>query len=230
MNILKGKGVLTPIQRNLLVEFSKVRDASFFYLTGGTALAEFYLGHRRSYDLDFFTCEKDLITPFARVIEENLQHQGYTLNVIRRFESFVEFEVNKGGEDARLHFAYDSPFRFEEPHLSEFGVKINDYQDIVVDKILTFFGRWEHRDAIDLFFILRTEPIENLIKMAKQKDPGFDLYWFGIALKEVDAFPDEIGKWSVDMLIEVNARELKSKLLSLAREIMDKIKGARNDR
>lgn len=224
MNTLKGKGTLIPIQRKLLVEFGKIQETSFFYLTGGTALTEFYLGHRRSYDLDFFTGERDLIVPFSRVIEENLHREQYAFSVIRRFESFVEFEVNKEGESVRLHFAYDSPFRFEEPHLSEFGVKINDYQDLIVDKLLAFFGRWEHRDAIDLFFILRTERIETLFKMAKQKDPGFDPYWFSVALKVVDECPDEIGQWPVDMLVEVSVRELKSKFLSLAREIMDKIK------
>ena len=224
MNIIKGKGTLTPIQKNLLVEFAKIREAPFFYLTGGTALAEFYLGHRRSYDLDFFTGEKDLITPFTRVIEEKLLRAQFTASVIRRFESFAEFEIHKEGEKTRLHFAYDSPFRFGEPHFSEFGVKVNDYRDLVVDKLLTFFGRWKHRDAIDMFFILKTEPIETLMEMARQKDPGFDLYWFSIALKEVDAFPDEISQWPVDMVVEVDARELKGKFLSLAREIMDKIK------
>ena len=224
MNTLKGKGTLTPIQKNLLLEFEKIREASFFYLTGGTALAEFHLGHRRSYDLDFFTRERDLIIPFARVIEEKLGQAQYTFNVIRRFESFVEFEVNKEGESMRLHFAQDSPFRFGEPQLSEFAVRVNDYLDLVVDKLVTFFGRWKHRDAIDLFFILKVEAIETMMEMAKQKDPGFDLYWFSMALKEVDAFPDDIAQWPVDMLVEVDARKLKGKFLSLAREIMDKIK------
>lgn len=227
MDIVKGKGILTPIERNLLVEVGKIREASYFYLAGGTALAEFYLGHRRSYDLDLFTGERDLIIPFARVIEEELRREQYTLNVIRRFESFVEFEVHRGGESVRLHFAYDSPFRFGEPQLSELGVKINDYQDLVVDKLLTYFGRWKHRDAIDLYFILKIEPIETLMEMAIQKDPGFDLYWFAVALKEVDDFPDDIGQWPIDMLVEVDVKELKGKFLSLAREIMDKIKGVR---
>ncbi len=227
--MLKGRGILTPIQRNLLVEFGKIREASFFCLTGGTALTEFYLGHRRSYDLDFFTSERDLIIPFTKVVEENLLREQYTLSVIRRFETFVELEANKEGESVGIHFAYDSPFRLEEPQLSELGVKINSYRDLIVDKLLTFFGRWKHRDAIDLFFILRTEPIEALMEMAKQKDPGFDLYWFSVALKEVDKFPDDIAQWPVDMLVEVNAKDLKSKFLSLAREIMDEIKETKND-
>ena len=89
------------------------------------------------------------------------------------------------------------------------------------------FGLSSLAMQINLFFILRTEPIETLMEMAKQKDPGFDLYWFCAALKEVDEFPDAIAQWPVDMLIEVDVIELKNKFLDLAREIMDKIREAR---
>jgi hypothetical protein len=222
--MLKGKGTLTPIQENLLYEIGKIREASFFFLTGGTALAEFYLGHRRSYDLDFFTAEENLLIPFVRRVEEGLPKAQYKVHVIRLLEAFAEVEVHKEGEAVRLHFACDSPFRFEEPQPSEFGVKINDYRDLIVDKLLTFFGRWKHRDAIDLFFILQNEPIEALMEKAKEKDPGFDLYWFCMALREIEAYPDEIAQWPVDMLVEVNVSELKNKFADLAWEIMDRIK------
>ena len=222
--MLKGRGTLTPLQILLITDFGKLQDATYFYLTGGTALAEFYLGHRRSYDLDFFTSEKDLILPFSRVFEKEMGQKQYSFKMVRRFESFCEFEVSKESESMRLHFAYDSPFRFEEPQISEFGVKINDYKDLAVDKFLTFFGRWKHRDAVDLFFILKTEPVETLMEMAKKKDPGFDLYWFSIALKEVDEFPDEIDQWPVELLVEVKGRELKEKFRTLSREVTEKIK------
>ena len=124
----------------------------------------------------------------------------------------------------RLHIACDSPYRFEEPLPSEFGIKINDYRDLIVDKLLTFFGRWKHRDAIDLFFILKSEPIEALMEKAREKDPGFDLYWFCMALREIEAYPDEIAQWPVDMLVEVSVRELKSKFGIPARELMGRIK------
>jgi len=222
--MLKGKGTLIPIQRNLLYEIGKIREASYFYLTGGTALAEFYLGHRRSYDLDFFTAEENLLIPFVRRVEESLPKAQYKIHVIRLLETFAEVEAHKEGETIRLHFACDSPFRFEEPQPSDFGVKINDYRDLIVDKLLTFFGRWKHRDAIDLFFILENEPIETLMEMAKEKDPGFDPYWFCMALKEIEPYPDEIARWPVDMLVEVNVFELKRKFADLAREIMGRIK------
>lgn len=51
--------VLTPLQRAFLAKFFARSTARAFYLTGGGALAEFYLNHRLSQDLDLFTQEKD---------------------------------------------------------------------------------------------------------------------------------------------------------------------------
>lgn len=229
MNILRGKGVLLPIQRKVLTELGKIDEIAFFYLTGGTALSEFYFAHRRSYDLDFFTSEENLILPFTRTLERKVLKTQYTFTIIRRFESFVECKIGKEGESTILHFAYDSPFRFEEPQPSEYGIKVNDYTDLIVDKLLTFFGRWKHRDAIDLYFILKSEQIEPLMEKAKQKDPGFDPYWFCAALEEVKNFPDDINKWPVDMLVEVDVKDLKNKFLNLAYQIMDKIKGGKKN-
>jgi len=50
-----AKTILTPIQQSLLSALSKESTVvDNFYLSGGTALAEFYLYHRYSEDLDFF--------------------------------------------------------------------------------------------------------------------------------------------------------------------------------
>ncbi len=50
--MLQSKGILTPIQRRCLEVFAQLPDQEQFYLTGGTALAEFFLGHRLSFDID----------------------------------------------------------------------------------------------------------------------------------------------------------------------------------
>jgi predicted nucleotidyltransferase component of viral defense system len=71
--LLKSKGIITDLQREILIIFSEIPDSKMFYLTGGTALAEFYLGHRRSFDLDIFTTEKGLIIPFSYVFEQEVK-------------------------------------------------------------------------------------------------------------------------------------------------------------
>ena len=124
----------------------------------------------------------------------------------------------------QIHLAYDSPFRWGNPLKSEYGVNVNDYQDLIVDKVLAFFGRWTQRDAVDLFEIMRKEEIGLLLDMAKEKDPGFDLYWFAAALVEVGRYPDDIAKWPVDLVLEIDAKILKQTFLELSREIMERIK------
>ena len=221
--LLKSKGIITDLQREILTIFSEIHDSKMFYLTVGTALAEFYLGHRKSFDLDIFTTEKGLIIPLSYAFEQELK-KNFLVKVVRRYETFVEFEVSAKGDSTKVQLAYDSPFRFENPVDSDIGVKVNDYTDLIVDKTLAFFGRAEPRDTIDLFFILKTEDFWKLIELAKQKDPGFDLYWLAIALHKIKNFPDDLRDWPVDTIKKVDIKELKGLLLNLSREIMDKIK------
>lgn len=225
MNTLKGKEIITPLQIRLLHDMASLQDTQHFYLTGGTALAEFYLGHRRSYDLDLFTAETGLVIHFSRTLEKSLGSQSdYLIRPMRRFESFVELEAEGYGEKVQIHLAYDSPFRWGKPLQSEYGVNVNDYQDLIVDKVLAFFGRWTQRDAVDLFEIIKKEKIGPLLDKAKEKDPGFDLYWFAAALVEVERYPDNIEKWPVDVVVEIDAKMLKETFLQLSREIMGRIK------
>jgi hypothetical protein len=63
--LLRGKGLLTSVQREFLAAFASLPDHVHFYLAGGTALAEYYFGHRLSVDLDLFTAEESLILPVS---------------------------------------------------------------------------------------------------------------------------------------------------------------------
>jgi hypothetical protein len=121
--LLKSKGIITDLQREILIIFSQIRDSKMFYLTGGTALAEFYLGHRKSFDLDIFTTEKGLIIPFSYAFEQELK-KIFLVKTVRRYETFVEFEVSAKGDSTKVQLAYDSPFRFENPVDSDIGVKV----------------------------------------------------------------------------------------------------------
>lgn len=130
------------------------------------------------------------------------------------------------GEETRIQLAYDSPYRFGEPVESDLEAKVNDYKDLVVDKLLAFFGRAEPRDAVDLFFILESEDIWELARAAEEKDPGFDRYWLAVALGKARDFPDDIVKWPVEMIRELDAGQLKRQFLELAEEIMIRIRAS----
>jgi hypothetical protein len=139
---------------------------------------------------------------------------------VRRFASFVEFQVSQGKEILKVDLALDSPFRFAPVEMGEIGVMVNDFQDIQTDKTLAFFGRAEPRDAIDLYFLLQRTKLEELAELAHQKDSGFDLYWFAIALNRATKFPDEIERWPVKMLVQCDPVEIKLSFQKLAMQIM----------
>jgi hypothetical protein len=217
-------GILTPIQKKFLEVFSALPDKAQFYLTGGTALAEYYLGHRLSFDLDFFTGVSDLILPSSYQIEALCEKKGLNLQVIRRFSSFVQFTFEYDDKSLKIDLALDSPYRLAPIVESPDGILINNYTDLRVDKLLAYYGRAEPRDAVDLYFILQKEPITTLLEQASQKDPGFDLYWFAVALNRCSKFPDELERWPVKMLKPMEPPALKGKFLELAVEIMSDLK------
>jgi predicted nucleotidyltransferase component of viral defense system len=96
--LLKGKGILSNGQKQLLVDLSKIQSIDKFYLTGGTALSEFYLAHRKSYDLDLFTSHREIVQPISRIIEDTLK-KTYNVRVVKRFETNVIFEIDVNSEN-----------------------------------------------------------------------------------------------------------------------------------
>ncbi|MBN1429863.1 MAG: nucleotidyl transferase AbiEii/AbiGii toxin family protein [Anaerolineae bacterium] len=218
--MLKGKGILSSFQRAFLRLFAALPDQEQFYLTGGAALAEYHLAHRLSYDLDFFTSEPDLVVPFSYRVELAVQSAGMRVTTVRRFASFVEFQIGQDEQELKIDLALDSPFRLAPVELGDSGVMVNAFRDIQADKTLAFFGRAEPRDAVDLYFMLQETGFEELAELAHQKDAGFDLYWFAVALNRVTSFPDEIERWPIKMLVDCNPAELKQAFQSLAMRIM----------
>ncbi|AEH44105.1 Domain of unknown function DUF1814 [Thermodesulfatator indicus DSM 15286] len=223
--VLQGKGILSELQKKVLNLLGQLPDISRFYLTGGTALAEFYLGHRLSFDLDLFTTEEGLIVPFSRQIERTLTHHGLGVQVTRRFSTFVEMTIVGDGDSLRLDLALDTPVRFATSLPSPYGVPINVFEDLKAEKTLAYYGRAEPRDAVDLYFLLKENELQALMRLAAEKDAGFDAYWFAVALQRAQNFPDDLEKWPVKMLIPFDPKDLKTQFQQLALAILHEITG-----
>ena len=221
-NPIKGSGTLTPLQKEFMGILASLPDRDQFYLAGGVALGEYYLGHRLSFDLDYFTGVENLVLPTSYQIESACQKNNLPIKVIRRFSTFVQFQAERGNDSLKIDLALDSPYRFEPTVLSREGIYVNDYPDLRVDKLLAYFGRAEPRDAVDLYFIIQREPPDPLLELAVQKDPGFDNYWFALALNRCEKFPDELERWPVKMLQPFEPRVLKRTFLDWAIKLMDK--------
>lgn len=203
--------VISNIQRLVLGHFVGTLESDHFYLTGGTALAEFYLKHRRSDDLDFFTSEEELIIPFSHRLEEMLKTERMTVQRQRGLRSFVELLVKLRQESTVIHLAQDTSFRFEQP--KEFPrypkLKVDSLVDIASNKLLALFGRATLRDFIDVYVLIKKGLFtpEELVEKSKAKDPGFDLYWLAVAFERIKTFKDDSTE--ILLLIEpINFEEL----------------------
>lgn len=201
--------VINSVQEKILQSFGEVKDSEQFYLTGGTALAYFYLKHRQSNDLDFFTSTEEIMAPFSHQLEKHLASKGFECKRQRSFHSFVELIVSLRGEATLIHLALDSAFRFEQTkEFSEYlRLKIDSLADIAANKLLALFGRAALRDFIDVYFLIRKGHFskEQLMDAAVRKDPGFDLYWLGVAFERIHTF----GLDSPDMLLLLEPVKLK---------------------
>ncbi|MGQ9706983.1 MAG: nucleotidyl transferase AbiEii/AbiGii toxin family protein [bacterium] len=62
--------VLTTLKEEFLKIFSTTKLKNKFYLTGETAFSAFYLQHRISEDMDFFTEEEREISRALPIINE----------------------------------------------------------------------------------------------------------------------------------------------------------------
>lgn len=218
--------ILSPFQENLLKLFADLPESNYFYLTGGTALAAFYLGHRLSEDFDFFTAEERLVQNQGLRLTRSLEQKGYRVQVTRNFQSFFECVVAMGGESTRVQLAQDSPFRFTPPVPTIYGVLVDALEDIATNKLLALTGRFEPKDFFDIYFLVHGGffNLETLIERSAQKDPGFDLYYLAIAFEKAKEFPDDQKLLPVQPLSRLDLPALKAYFTEQAIEMLKKSK------
>jgi hypothetical protein len=189
--------ILTEPQKKiiaLIADTPAVRDN--FWLTGGTALAEFYLQHRYSEDMDFFTDKEENFNHYMRELQTRAQNEGIKLD--RRqagdMKTFFGAWAYVDGEKVKLDFAVDSPYRFKKPEFSKtYGIQFQDPVDLACGKVAALFGRAAPRDFVDVYFIHNElYNLDQLIPWAKDTDSGMDNYWLSVAFdKAKDVTPDD---------------------------------------
>lgn len=213
--------LLTPLQRNLLVRIGQSPLNSSFYLTGGTALAAFYLYHRYSIDLDFFTPDPTAVVRVPPLMQEMARQLGVEVKFTRTLDTFLEcFLQAPDGERVELDFAQDSPYRLEPTRLDDtLQVNLDNLTDIACNKLSALFDRAEPKDFVDVYFICQeVMPFAHLVELARQKHLGLDDYWLAVALQRV-----ENVEILPRMVKPLSLAELKAFFLSQATELMTRI-------
>ncbi len=165
------KKILTKNQIVVLEAIGKEKTLrKDFYLTGGTALAAFYLQHRYSEDLDFFS--ENEVDPLAINVFFKKNKQNLSITKIDFEQSYNRnlFFLYFKGETLKTEFTY-FPFKRIENGPKAYQVEIDSLLDIAVNKLFTIYQRSKARDYIDLYVISRVRnfTIADLIKKAKIK-------------------------------------------------------------
>lgn len=154
------------------VIFNKIKETEFlrenFYFTGGTALSLFYLEHRYSEDLDFFSEKKfddeDLVSYFTQWAKEC--NFTFKANIKEMVDIFI-LDFGKG-KTLKVDFGYYPHKRVEKGKIYE-GVMIDSLLDIGINKLLSINQRAQVKDFVDLYFLLRKFTIWDLIEGVRVK-------------------------------------------------------------
>lgn len=167
----KGAGLSLRQKQFLAVVLEEEYILKNFYLSGGTALSSWYLHHRESYDLDFFTdrpFDGDKITLWIRQHEQELDFQAVSVNDDFGFYAFF-FRYKDNGR-FKVDFAHYTSERLK-PGLQWRGLEIDSLYDIAVNKTQTLCVRPRERDYVDLYCILQQNhwKIDTLISDAEKK-------------------------------------------------------------
>ena len=157
------QSILTPAQKKVLELLGNHTIlARQFYLSGGTALAEFYLKHRYSDDLDFFTDEKDFpqleIEQFARDVQITLGAASFEY---RRLYDRRMFFFALGQEELKIEFTFYPFPHLENPTIHN-SVAIDSLSDITAGKFMALMDRTEPKDFVDFYFLMRYKDITTL--------------------------------------------------------------------
>jgi predicted nucleotidyltransferase component of viral defense system len=141
---------LTAAQRAFLEAFMKSGLSSDYYLSGGTALSAFYLHHRLSEDLDFFTRGVVDSAAVLRVVSSIAEGPV----VPRRTADRFGFIVPLGGETLRVEFVrYDHP-TIEAPTPKLGALRVDGLRDILANKLSALVDRNEPKDFADVYCLI----------------------------------------------------------------------------
>ncbi len=186
------EGISAEVQASLEL-VGQTPLAARFYLAGGTATA-LHLGHRRSYDLDFFSPvpfdkgdPRRFLGPLGRLIVEQ-EDEGTFLGTLN---------------DVRISF-FIYPYRLLAPPVLFGAVRIVALEDLAIMKLDAIASRGKKRDFLDLYFICRDFlTLREMLPLVERKYERVE-YNFTHLLKSLMYFEDAEADPMPEMLKPVS--------------------------
>lgn len=218
--------VLTPLQEKVLLAlFENGLGDRGYYLTGGTALSEFYLQHRYSDDLDLFTRKSESLRKDFDDFDKLLQSLEFVVvsqNISEEYARLLVESEDREGAGLKVEFARDARARMAPPTVQE-QVVIDSFEDIAVNKICAILNRQpsESKDFCDLLFILQESrfTLDYLITRAREKEAAFDLEEGTLAFA-TNLFAVEEFELLPRMIKSLSLEELREFFVPLAEQLI----------
>ena len=190
-----AESILSPRQLDFLELIGKEKEITKrFYWTGGTVLAEFYLRHRLSEDIDLFCQDQEVD---QKLVESFLRQHASTLGIkeIERSQYlglFSYFLIYNKRETLKVDFNY-YPFSRIEKGAFYKKIQLDSLRDMALNKLQTIATKPRARDFIDIYFIVKEKKfdLQELLKDAKIKfDWHIDPLDFGSQLMKAQDVKD----------------------------------------
>lgn len=192
---------------DLLNKLSQLDLLAPYYLAGGTALA-LQIGHRLSIDLDFFG---KIPVDYDELLKQSKEFG--TIQVIDREDKHLEFSLNNVKIDV---VNYD--FKLIKPLKKVDYLKLASMEDIAAMKISAIEGRGTKKDFYDLYFLLESYSLKEILNFAKAKFPEANM--LNIARSLVD-FTDAENEPEPNLLSKkLNWDEVKDKIINKTKELV----------
>ena len=144
---------------------------SNFYLTGGTCLHRFLINARYSDDLDFFNPYSD---DFGQIIREFLSKLNQnSIQYIQeiRSKTFARINVKEKNIILKIDFVNDPVKHFGKIETLNNKIKIDNYKNILSNKLSAILDRDEPKDVFDIFVISKNFQIDwkEILSQLEQK-------------------------------------------------------------
>lgn len=217
----QGTGLSLRQKQFLAVVLEEPHFLKNFYLSGGTALSSWYLHHRESYDLDFFTDKPfngDQITGWIKSRQDKIGFQWMGVDEDWQFYTYLfRFPDNSR---LKVDFNHYASVRLQKGPVWK-DLTIDSLYDIAVNKTQMFMIKPRERDYVDLYFILKKTvwKLDMLLADATTK--------FGISYNTMQIAKNFLKAGEISdlpkMLVPFSQKAMEQFFLSLAKSLKGQI-------
>ena len=171
--------MLDPLQQRVAEIALELARHGQVALAGGSAMIAHGFVNRMSEDIDLFTPDPAEVADLRDRLSTRLRADGYEVDIRRDAPGFVQLVVSAEDATLRVEIAQDS--RMRPPVRLDIGAVLAP-EELAADKTLALFGRAYARALVDVAALADRLGLDELLRLAAEKDAGLDRRRFADAV------------------------------------------------